>query len=298
MADGQAFFVDANRGDDHATGKQDAPWQTLAHALDHVVPGATLYLRAGVFHENVVVSVCGSRESPITIRSFPGEQAVIDGAIHEFFTNPQDAWSRVAGGAEGEYRSAGRHPNLRNVMGSFGDSMIGLQTYDHAKDLRATNEVVDWEDWDHRDECDVKPLYCGPGLWYDRHSGYIHCRLAHTHLPSGLDNYEGPTDPRQTPLLVSAFRSVPLTVDGGEHVRFQDLVIRGGGYATVELDHARHIEFDNVTIWCGTYGMRARAPGRYGSIARPSTETPRRGRFAPTPASEIIPAGRIETSRD
>ena len=34
-------------------------------------------------------------------------------------------------------------------------------------------------------------------------------------------------------------------------------VIRGGGYDTVVLQQGTDVEFDNVTVWCGTYGIRA-----------------------------------------
>lgn len=135
--------------------------------------------------------------------------------------------------------------------------MIGLQTYYHARDLRSENERVIWPDPERRDETDIDPLYCGPGLWYDRASGRIHLRLAHTNLPEPIPNYRGERDPRKVPLVLAPFHSVPLRIDRGEHLRFQDLIVRGAGYAAIELDQASDIEFDNVTVWCGTYGIRA-----------------------------------------
>ena len=38
----------------------------------------------------------------------------------------------------------------------------------------------------------------GPGVWYDKDSGRIHARLAHTHLPAPIPNYRGETDPRRS----------------------------------------------------------------------------------------------------
>ena len=134
--------------------------------------------------------------------------------------------------------------------------MIGLHTYHHAQDLRSDNEASDLLDPTRPKESDLKPLYCGPGVWYDSASGRIYCRLAATHLPRGI-NYEGANDPRKLPLILAPFRSVPLHVDGAQHVRFQNLVVRGGGYDTVVLDQSSDIEFDNVTLWCTTYGVRA-----------------------------------------
>jgi hypothetical protein len=268
-------FVDASAGDDAAAGTKEKPWRTVNHAVAQAQPGDTICLRGGIYYENVHVAKIGSAEKPITIRSYPGEQAILDGGIAEFFRDPAAAWLPAEGAPAGGFRSARTYPNLRTLVGSFGDSMIGLQTYYHAQDLRAENELVDWEDWDRQQQTDIKPLYCGPGLWYDPQTGYIHLRLAHTHLPAPIDNYRGPTDPRHVPLVLTPFHSVPLAIDGAQHVKFQDLVIRGAGYTAVQIDQASHIEFDNVTIWCGTYGIRASGVahlkllhcGLYGSLA-------------------------------
>ncbi|HOS03084.1 MAG TPA: hypothetical protein PKZ01_08390, partial [Candidatus Hydrogenedentes bacterium] len=97
-------------------------------------------------------------------------------------------------------------------------------------------------------------------LWYDEGTGYIHCRLAHTNV-EGIVNYKGETDPRKLPMLLAPFRSTPLTVDRARWVRFQDLVIRGAGYDAVILDYAENVEFDNVTVWAGSYGVRAARTG-------------------------------------
>src|SRR5688500_10591620 len=48
MGDGVAFFVDADGGADTNDGSEPAPWQTLSHAIDHLGPGVTLYLRGGI----------------------------------------------------------------------------------------------------------------------------------------------------------------------------------------------------------------------------------------------------------
>ncbi|MBI1903086.1 MAG: DUF1565 domain-containing protein [Planctomycetia bacterium] len=274
MTSGPARFVDPNRGDDAGDGSQQSPWKTLRHALAHLKAGDTLYLRGGTYRENLHVALVGEPDAPITIRSFPGEQAIVDGGIAEFFDSPASAWQPVEGGAAGEFRSARPYPNLRNVMGWFGDSMVGLQTYYHAHDLRAENQLVDWEDWNNTAKSDLKPLYCGPGLSYDAATGYIYARLSHTAIPA-VPNYRGQTDPRKLPLVIAPFRSVPLHLDGVRHMRLQDLVIRGGGYDTVAIDQSNDLELDNVTVWCGTYGLRVTGTQRlklhrcgvYGSIA-------------------------------
>lgn len=259
QAAGPVFYVNASTGDNKHDGSLQSPWKTINHALVQLKAGDTLYLRGGVFHENVYCAIAGKPDSPITIRSFPGEQAIIDGGLAEFLESPATAWVPYPQGASDEYRSARPFKNIRDVVGIFGDSHIGLQTYWHVTDLRAKNEL--WID-DPEKKSMVLPLYCGPGLWYDKESGHIHIRLAHTQLQNPLvANYRGETDPRKLPLVIAPFKSVPLFVDQGMHVRFQDLVIRGGGLNSTVLQFGIDLEFDNVTIFAGTYGLRARSTG-------------------------------------
>ncbi len=259
MDKGPAFFVDAVKGNDQQDGSQSAPWRSVNHAFTKLKAGDTLYLRGGVFHENVYCAVAGRAEAPITIRSFPGEQAIIDGGLPEFVNAPADAWVPHPAGAAGEFRSARAFKNIRDVVGLFGDSMVGLQTYWHIEDLRAENEL--WID-DPDKKLMVLPHYCGPGLWYEKETGHIHIRLAQTHIDNPqVPNYRGETDPRKLPLVIAPFSSVPLFVDQAMHVRFQDLVIRGGGHNSVVLQFGVNLEFDNVTIFAGTYGLRARSTG-------------------------------------
>ncbi len=269
--EGPRFFVDPRKGDDRADGSETAPWRTVAHGVGRLLAGDTLVLRGGTYYENVGVRLVGTKERPVTIRSFPGEQAVLDGGLREFFESPADCW-KPAG--KDEYVSSRPYPNRRHVIGSFGDSMVGLQSYYHAADLRAANELWEWENLEKKNETDIKPVYCGPGVWYDAETGLIHARLAPTTVP-GADNYSGETDPRRLPLVLAPFRSVPLHVDGARHVRFQDLVIRGGGYDTVVIDQSSDVEFDNVTLWAGSFGMRVTGThrlrlhrsGLYGNVA-------------------------------
>jgi len=259
-AKGPAIFVDATKGNDLGDGSKREPWQSIAHALTRISAGETLYLRGGAYYENVYCSVAGTADKSITIRSFPGELAIIDGSFREFFETPAKAWKPFAAGAPGEYRSARAFKNLRNIHGRFGDSMVGLQVYYHIEDLRGER-------------------YVGPGIWYNRATGHVHARLAPykasgvvrartpltlkylPHRLHRLESYQGETDPRKLPLIIAPFRSVPLLIDRAQHVRFEDLVIRGGGYDAVDIRHGEHVVFDNVTIYAAAYGLRARNTG-------------------------------------
>jgi len=260
MAKGPAFFVDPAKGSDENDGTKESPWKSIAHALEQIGAGDTLYLRGGTYYERVYCSVAGTQKQPITIRAYPGELAIIDGSFREFFESPADAWEPVQGGAPGEFQSKQPYKNLRNVHGRFGDSMVGLQVYYHIEDLRGER-------------------YVGPGIWYDRATGRIHARLAHyetsglvrartpltlkylPHRLHELQSYRGETDPRKLPLIIAPFQATPLLVDRAQHARFQDLVIRGGGYIAVDMRHGEHIELDNVTIYAAAYGLKARNTG-------------------------------------
>lgn len=250
LASGPAFFADAAGGNDENNGSREKPWKSLEHALKNLKAGDTLYLRGGSYFENMYVSLVGTKNQPIVIRSFPGEQAVIDGGLPEFQNAPADAWRPFEGGAPGEFRSTRSFRNIRDVVGALGDSDIGLQTYWHLIDLRSPHELTL-----RPKEGDVRAQYCGPGIFYDRSSGHIHVRLAHTSFKH-FDNYRGETDPRKLPLVIAPFRSVPLHVDQARHVKLQDLIIRGGGYETVVVEGGEDVDFDNVTIRGGTYCMR------------------------------------------
>src|SRR5262249_59640676 len=123
-------------------------WKTINHALKQLKPGDTLYLRSGTYYESVGVGVSGRADSPITIRSFPGELAILDGGLREFFEKPADVWEPFRGGAEGEFRSVQTYPGRagkgarRDVyaLGNFGDSMVPLHGYRFLADFRSANE--------------------------------------------------------------------------------------------------------------------------------------------------------------
>ena len=202
-----------------------------------------------------IARAAGTEEKPITIRAYPGERAIIDGGLREFQEEPAACWEPLG---NGEFRSTKIYRNIRDVLGSFAETNIGLQTYWKRDDLVAENELWILD----KPTGKIDPVYCGPGLWYDKASGRIHCRLAPTNL--GLDavpDYKGETDPREVPLVIVPFASVPLEIDQAMHVRFQDLVVRGGGHDTVELNFGIDVTFDRCTVFCGTYGVRARSTG-------------------------------------
>jgi hypothetical protein len=257
MLQGAEYFADPRSGNDSQPGTKEVPWQSISHALTRLRPGDTLNLRGGVYFERLSMAIQGTADAPITIQSFPGEKAIIDGGWRSFQEHPETAWEPVQGSNIGEYRSTATFPNQREVLATFPDSTHGLQTYYHAIDLRAVNELADMVDESRPGESDLKPLYLGPGLWLDRASARIHLRLSHTHLPAPVPNYTGETDPRKVPLLIAPFDAVPLKLDNAKHLRLKDLTIRGPGYTSIITDQSEDVTLDHITVLCGTYGLRA-----------------------------------------
>jgi Right handed beta helix region len=76
---GQNTFYVSTSGNDANAGTQAAPWRTVQHAVDSVHAGGTVNVRGGVYPELVNVHASGNaKEGFITLRSYPGETAVLD----------------------------------------------------------------------------------------------------------------------------------------------------------------------------------------------------------------------------
>jgi parallel beta-helix repeat protein len=106
--------VVAPDGSDSAAGTAAAPWRTLQRAADAVPPGGTVWVRAGRY-AGFTMSRSGSPGAPTTFRPWPGEAAVIDGALDGRatvvrFTQAHDVRLRgftVTGAGGGPYLGAG-----------------------------------------------------------------------------------------------------------------------------------------------------------------------------------------------
>ena len=262
-AKGPAYHVDPVKGSAAGDGSRDRPWQTIDAAVKRLKPGDTLYLHGGTYFETVTLAVQGTAQAPITIRSAPGELAIVDGGLREFEDAPKAAWEPAPGGAPGEFRSVHAFPAIAKdsakdgdedrgvwVLGNFADSMIPLHGYRFAADLRTSNER-----WTVPGN--VTPgngVYVGPGVWLDWQTHRIHVRLAHTTVPGQPGNYAGETDPRKLALVIGIDRSA-LAIDKAAFVRVQDLVVRGSATRTLAVTDSNHIELDGVTVYGGSPAM-------------------------------------------
>ena len=285
LAPGPNRFVDPARGDDRNAGSEAAPWKTLAQAFPQLRPGQTLYLRGGTYYEKVSLIRSGGEQARITIAGYPGELAVIDGGLRAFVEQPAACWEPYPGGAEGEFVSTSSFPQADArraptqfvsaawepmwgieeqrplALGNFVDSMLPLHGYRRVEDLRAANEF--WPGG--KDGSRDAPVYCGPGLWFDRDTGRIHVRLAR-HRLSGLGDraYRGQTDPRKLPLTVAlGFGDEVLRVTGIRHVTIRDIVFRGAtGSPMIHVYGSEDVELDHVSVFGGFPGLLVNASKR------------------------------------
>ena len=67
-------FVVATTGSDNGDGSAASPWQTFDHALAALGAGDTLFVRGGVYHESMSITMSGDAiTGDIVIESWPGE---------------------------------------------------------------------------------------------------------------------------------------------------------------------------------------------------------------------------------
>lgn len=107
---GPMLVIDAENGNDGNAGTQAAPLRTVQVAINRATPGTTVTLRGGVYFERLVIAARGTAEKPFTLRSWPGETAVIDGSWSEFSQSPDKSWQPIGDGAAVNF---GQRRNIR-----------------------------------------------------------------------------------------------------------------------------------------------------------------------------------------
>ncbi|MEM4248621.1 MAG: right-handed parallel beta-helix repeat-containing protein, partial [Candidatus Nanoarchaeia archaeon] len=75
-----ANYYVATTGSDSNPGTEAQPWKTIQYAAGKVSPGDTVFVRGGVYSEQVNVTISGTEAGGyITFRNYAGETPVIDG---------------------------------------------------------------------------------------------------------------------------------------------------------------------------------------------------------------------------
>jgi hypothetical protein len=295
------YFVSPD-GDDHDPGTECEPFCTIKRGLQGAAasptstlqPGDVLTLRAGTYVEAVMVrGLAGTPGQEITIRSFPGERAVIDSGFWQFRVTNNSQWVPATTVVDppahpgcqpphpgdppprpDEWFSVQTFPDpVQPLRGAFLDEPYRrLITYSTLQDFRADNQTFDAIKVGSHDprpgpwrvvekgvvqEYTYPWVYMGPGLWFNPVTHRLHIRLTPTtnNVP-GLEDYNGPTDPNELRLAISDVERMTLIVADSRHLVFTDLTVRFGGKDTIQVGNCQSISFDHVDVWASEGGVR------------------------------------------
>lgn len=78
-AQGAVYYV-APWGSDANTGIEASPWRTIQHAAGVLRPGETVFVRGGIYKENITIKSFSDSGDYVTFQAYPGETPVISGA--------------------------------------------------------------------------------------------------------------------------------------------------------------------------------------------------------------------------
>lgn len=248
----QQFYLAPN-GNDRNTGTIDQPWATLAFAISQLVPGDTLYLRGGTYAESgLTIKLKGTVDAPITIESYPGERAIIDGSLPDFNRAPNSEWE-VVNASIGLYRSK-RTVNSGNLRAWLLDDNVQLIAYQSDRNLESTN---------YGPVKGKSPLYIGPGV-QRRSDGRVYLRLQSNPNdlidPTGAPIPPTPRDINPNNHRIALFSAdYILRLDGAAYLRLKDLDLTGAIRGIDTKNSSHHIEIDGSRIAYGSYGIVARS---------------------------------------
>ena len=255
-ANPRAFFVSPS-GSDAAVGSEEAPWRTLAASVARLGPGDTLLARGGVYRESdIVVSVSGTERAPVTVKSYPGERAILDASLVPLGASGNLDWERVDATAR-IFRSEEVGAGVSRVFAAHrvGDEWLPLVPYEDEADFRSGNQAYG-----------TGPIYLGPGVWRDPDDQRVYLRLE----PSVYQNEEDPLakDPNELEIAVFSDRSVLRFASSASWVVAEGLEVRFGETAVEVASGASHIELRDSRVVGARYGVLIRGAARNVSVER------------------------------
>lgn len=75
--DSDAIYV-ATDGSDGNNGTIDSPYATVYYAIAKAAGGKTIYVRGGIYNQQITITKSGTADKYITIKNYPGEKPVFD----------------------------------------------------------------------------------------------------------------------------------------------------------------------------------------------------------------------------
>lgn len=255
-----SWYVARDGADGNSGLAADDAFRHVARGVSALATGDILFVGGGVYPEHVTID----GKTGVTIRSLPGEHAVIDGAREDLRDATGSLWQ--PGAVAGEFVTTQAYPT-RTDRGAFldPDRHIRLITYSRLEDLQADNETFGPLQPGHGPdgpEVVADPpftkrpwVYIGPGL-HQRDDGHVHLRLSHTHLGiPGVRDYDGPEDPGSMPLAIWTAPDPTVTVTGCHDLRLEELTLRFGGGRTILIRASDGVVLDHLNVLAGPYGL-------------------------------------------
>ncbi len=79
-ASAATYFVATNGADTNSGTSTNAPWLTIQHAANTLMPGDTVFVRGGIYRERVTFNLSGSAAGGfVAYQNYPGETPIVDG---------------------------------------------------------------------------------------------------------------------------------------------------------------------------------------------------------------------------
>ncbi len=258
VVQGATYYVSPT-GDDNDPGSELSPWRTIAASVNRLSAGDTLYMREGTYYEsNINVTCTGTEQSPITIKNYPGEKPVIDGAIEELQNPDSNTWVLVDGN-KNIYRTADEYTSDQwdTFCGGkfeFEGENYSLVAYSNRRN-RITLEwmlAYDYLESDDHTYNKNTPRYMGPGVAYGGPTGednYIYIRLIPCTAQSTYDvEFDIPDDPDPSQYSISICNySHGLDIDAdSQYIVFEGITMANHMYEV--SGPTKNWTFRNLTL--------------------------------------------------
>jgi hypothetical protein len=123
---GNIYYV-AKTGNDNNPGTESLPWLTITKATNTLVAGDKVYVKRGVYNEQVWIRNSGASGKPITYAAYPGDEnkAIIDGTgidVYYFSTGivqVDASYINIKG-----FRMQNSNGNLLHASGGIGNLLV------------------------------------------------------------------------------------------------------------------------------------------------------------------------------
>jgi len=175
------YFVSPT-GSDTNPGTQEMPWKTINFALRQIYAGDILYIRGGIYQEQIRLDHDGLETAPIEVTNFNGEEVIVDGNNYTIpaqhygvlFTVNGD-WVEISNitisySGDVGIRAVGEHVTLDNlfVHHNWGSGVHLQGNYDIGQNSRIwSNSMINFNG---------QAVAWGPGITAARYPSYVTIR--------------------------------------------------------------------------------------------------------------------------